>query len=95
MSIISHLLYDEQQSATYQKEAESIVSSLSGFSFQEAEERGCGNIYRIAVTEALRWLTLYDLSHPVAPARTASSERCDQARRGADSILRKYGWQTA
>lgn len=103
MSIISHLLYDEQQSATYQREAEGIVYSLSGFTFLEADAKGLGRIYRMAVTEALRRLTLYDLSHESVSASqhcqgrsvkiAVPSERRSIAVSGAGVILRKNGWK--
>lgn len=102
MSIISHLLYDEQQSATYQKEAEGIVCRLSGISISEAEALGKGRIYHMAVTEVLRHLTLYDLYHDPAttpeihsrrPIRRAiPEERLQDARLAAHEVLSKNGW---
>lgn len=93
MSIISHLLYDEQQSATYHREAEDIVSHICGVSFSEAEELGLGRAYRMALTEVLRRLTLYDLYHqPILPTLT-SEERYCVAARGAEEVLLKNGCQ--
>ncbi len=93
MSIISHLLYDEQQSATYQQEAESILCLISGFTVCEADAQGCGRIYRMAMTEVLRNLTLFDLYHePVLARTTLSEERQHLAARAAGDFLRKNGW---
>lgn len=93
MSIISHLLYDEQKSATYQNEAESILYQLSGASLSDAEALGRGRSYRMALTEILRHLTLFDLYYDPALFRGLSNERCRIAARAAGEILRKNGWE--
>ena len=101
MSIMSHLLYDEQQSALYRREAEAIIYDLSGLTAAEAESLGMGRAYRMALTEALRCLTLYDLCHQVSTIPVSScrgvriaqpEERRSHAAEGAGDILRKNGW---
>lgn len=101
MSVISHLLYDEQQSAAYRKEAEGIVSRLSGFTSSEASAKGLSRAYHIAVTETLRRLTLYDLQHETAVSSQLRSgsvkiavpdERRRLAQAAARNALQQNGW---
>lgn len=101
MSIIAHMLYDENKARSYRQEAERIIYDMTGKTHKDAQQAGTSQQYQKAVIAAVRGLTLYDLYHePAAVPRvknhpvkgTVPSERSQSARDGAREILRDMGW---